>query len=1375
MASQSDAPSHDIFLSHNSCDKPFVRELAERLKAEGIRPWIDEWDLNAGDQIQRHLSNVLDTIPVVGIVIGPGGIGPWHNAEIEVVVHRRVYDTNKTLRIIPILMAGVARSDRKSIPAFLRDSLWVEFRDDRPYDKSFRDLVRGIRGWRDRTNDEPVTKECPYRGLAFFDVDHAPFFHGRGPLTQWLLEKLRKQPGSAEPNRMLGILGASGSGKSSLARAGILAQIKAGELPDSDTWPRVIVRIGSNPLEALATSLVRVRCEDQKSEASPTAVFEMIQSMKDFSQALSVFVDLWLGEQRSERRVVLLIDQFEELFSMAPEFTKDQAEKSATDAKLRRAFVQNIYHAATVAQGRMIVIITMRADFYHKCAVYDELPRLFTDSSPELVGPLNEIELRDVIDRPAWQTGCQVESGLVDMLVHEVRGQRGNLPLLQFALTELWEHREENRLTAAAYRQFDGLTGVLNRRAEKLFENFSLEQQQLCENLFLRLTQPGAGTEDTKRRVTRKELDLDSNSPSKSIRDLLKQLSQQDTRLIVSDDTGVEIAHEALIRGWDRLKKWINEHRRGIEIHRRLTDAAVAWQKARRENPPPQTILGLLYRTPHLEEAVELRDNHPDWLNSLESSFVEESAKEQKRIADTERLAKRRLVLISRGLAAVLVLAIASGIWGWKSSFEAKRATVSEREARKAALVELARNDLVNARFAIKEFRLDDALIWFERAIEHAPADHSLYSAARSLLASRSMCLHFSFVHDRFAGVAFSPDAQTVVNISGNTARLWNAQTGAPRGEPLQHDGEVNSVEFSPDAHTVVTRSGKSARLWNAQSGAPRGEPLQHDGRVTAVAFSPDGQTVLTGSDDTTARLWNALTGAPCGEPLQHDDRVTAVAFSRDGQTVLTGSFYGKARLWNAQTGAPRGEPLMHDGGVDSVAFSPDGQTVLTRGHRTAQLWNTQTGAPRGEPLKHDEDKRVNSVAFSPDGQTVLTGSDDTTARLWNALTGAPRGKPLQHDGWVTAIAFSPDGQTVVTGSHDKTARLWNALTGTPCGEPLKHDYPVIAVAFSPDGQTVRTRSWDKTRIWDAQTGALRGQSLQHNYPVIAVAFSPDGQTILTGSTDKKARFWNAQTGAPRGEPLKHDDAVSAVAFSPDGQTVLTGSWDKKARFWDAQTGAPRGEPLQHDGSVYSVAFSPDGQTVLTGSWDKTARLWNAQTGVPRGEPLQHDGNVNSVAFSPDGQTVLTGSSDVVVYSTNGQIESIESTDNRARLWNALTGTLRGERLEHNEGVSAVAFSPDGQTVLTGCWDRTAKIWSLAPPSGAKTIMDSRLRLSVEVRTGKKFDENQGIPVQLSFADWNERRMKLEELGGPIDVRTWDQVSDKEKSQLRKPVRLFDD
>ena len=1248
MASQSDAPSHDIFLSHNSCDKPFVRELAERLKAEGIRPWIDEWDLNAGDQIQRHLSNVLDTIPVVGIVIGPGGIGPWHNAEIEVVVHRRVYDTNKTLRIIPILMAGVARSDRKSIPAFLRDSLWVEFRDDRPYDKSFRDLVRGIRGWRDRTNDEPVTKECPYRGLAFFDVDHAPFFHGRGPLTQWLLEKLRKQPGSAEPNRMLGILGASGSGKSSLARAGILAQIKAGELPDSDTWPRVIVRIGSNPLEALATSLVRVRCEDQKSEASPTAVFEMIQSMKDFSQALSVFVDLWLGEQRSERRVVLLIDQFEELFSMAPEFTKDQAEKSATDAKLRRAFVQNIYHAATVAQGRMIVIITMRADFYHKCAVYDELPRLFTDSSPELVGPLNEIELRDVIDRPAWQTGCQVESGLVDMLVHEVRGQRGNLPLLQFALTELWEHREENRLTAAAYRQFDGLTGVLNRRAEKLFENFSLEQQQLCENLFLRLTQPGAGTEDTKRRVTRKELDLDSNSPSKSIRDLLKQLSQQDTRLIVSDDTGVEIAHEALIRGWDRLKKWINEHRRGIEIHRRLTDAAVAWQKARRENPPPQTILGLLYRTPHLEEAVELRDNHPDWLNSLESSFVEESAKEQKRIADTERLAKRRLVLISRGLAAVLVLAIASGIWGWKSSFEAKRATVSEREARKAALVELARNDLVNARFAIKEFRLDDALIWFERAIEHAPADHSLYSAARSLLASRSMCLHFSFVHDRFAGVAFSPDAQTVVNISGNTARLWNAQTGAPRGEPLQHDGEVNSVEFSPDAHTVVTRSGKSARLWNAQSGAPRGEPLQHDGRVTAVAFSPDGQT-------------------------------------------------------------------------------------------------------------------------------VLTGSDDTTARLWNALTGAPRGKPLQHDGWVTAIAFSPDGQTVVTGSHDKTARLWNALTGTPCGEPLKHDYPVIAVAFSPDGQTVRTRSWDKTRIWDAQTGALRGQSLQHNYPVIAVAFSPDGQTILTGSTDKKARFWNAQTGAPRGEPLKHDDAVSAVAFSPDGQTVLTGSWDKKARFWDAQTGAPRGEPLQHDGSVYSVAFSPDGQTVLTGSWDKTARLWNAQTGVPRGEPLQHDGNVNSVAFSPDGQTVLTGSSDVVVYSTNGQIESIESTDNRARLWNALTGTLRGERLEHNEGVSAVAFSPDGQTVLTGCWDRTAKIWSLAPPSGAKTIMDSRLRLSVEVRTGKKFDENQGIPVQLSFADWNERRMKLEELGGPIDVRTWDQVSDKEKSQLRKPVRLFDD
>ena len=556
-----------------------------------------------------------------------------------------------------------------------------------------------------------------------------------------------------------------------------------------------------------------------------------------------------------------------------------------------------------------------------------------------------------------------------------------------------------------------------------------------------------------------------------------------------------------------------------------------------------------------------------------------------------------------------------------------------------------------------------------------------------------------AMVHkDYVLSVAFSPDSTRVLTGShDNTARLWDARTGAPLSKEIEHDGFVQAVAFSPDGSRVLTGSyDKTARLWDAQTGAPLGTAMEHKNYVFSVAFSPDGTRVLTGSVDNTARLWNAQTGAPLGSAMPHNFTSGSASFSPDGTRVLTGSTDKTARLWDARTGAPLGTAMKHDGLVRSAAFSPDGTRVLTVSiDKAARLWDAQTGAPLGTAMEHKN--MVGPVAFSPDGTRLLMGSSENTARLWDAQMEAPLGTPMVHAEIVFAVAFSLDGTRVLTGSEDKTARLWDAQTGAPLGKAMTHKSWVKSVAFSPDGTRVLTGSYDKTaRLWNGQTGAPLGATMEHKGPVLSVAFNPDGTRVLTGSEDTTARLWDAQKGVPLGAAMQHNGPVLLVAFSPDGTRVLTGSEDTTARLWDAQTGAPLGAAMQHNGSVWSVAFSPDGTRVLTGSDDTTARLWDAQTGAPLGTVMEHKGSVGSVAFSSDGTRVLTAS--VIT----------------ARLWDAQTGALLGTAMEQYGFVQSAAFSPDGTRVLTVSTDKTARLWDASCyelPAGSRNLDSQSIEL----------------------------------------------------------------
>jgi WD40 repeat protein/tetratricopeptide (TPR) repeat protein len=766
---------------------------------------------------------------------------------------------------------------------------------------------------------------------------------------------------------------------------------------------------------------------------------------------------------------------------------------------------------------------------------------------------------------------------------------------------------------------------------------------------------------------------------------------------------------------------------------------------------------------------------------SDEIRFLEVSvAEEDRRVAERQRLFRRvRVAAIIATVLAVLAL-IASGYAfdqrntaitakGQLENTNKKldKALESERKKRIEATRLAARLALNQAESLHADGRTDQGLLWLAGGLElasaeveaqHDPATTELQRVLRIKLnswKSRVPTIRDQLEHGSSVSVAtFSLDGKTILTAGADgTARLWDAATGRPIGEPMKHPSEIGVAALSPDGKVLVTAGGNrmgrvinegtqqiakvkravdnTARLWDATTGRSIGEPLEHRQAVEAVAFSPDGKFILTGSGDGTARLWDAATSRPIGEPMEHPDGVWAVAFSPDGRTILTGcgdidglmripaSARGEARLWNAATCETIGEPLPHPGVVLCVAFSPSGRTILTGswGPSTraaqARLWDAITRRPIGEPLNHQD--RIQAVAFSPDGKTVLTGSLDHTARLWDAVSGEPRGEALKHDGVVHALSFSPDGKTALTGSEDDTARLWEASTGRPIGTPLRHGDDIWSASFHPDGRTLITGCSDGTaRIWQVPPAPPRGQSLpQLTKPGLLA--SPVMNRLATNV--------GVQIEAVvRG-------TVKSIAFSPDGKVFLVGSNMGLAHFWETATGQPLGVPLKlgvplnFGSDVYSVAISPDGKVALTCA-ARTARLWEVPTGQPIGEPFTHGSGINHIAFSRDSKsfaaTTFEGAVELWEIATGHHRQVAQVAAVRVELISALalspdgklaltgvtklpksyglfldlaTGKARGEQLRHQGPIQVVAFSPDGKTALTGSDDRTAQLW----------------------------------------------------------------------------------
>jgi WD40 repeat protein/serine/threonine protein kinase len=1175
--------------------------------------------------------------------------------------------------------------------------------------------------------------ENPYKGLRAFQEADATDFFGRSALTERLLTRMNYSTGLS---RFLAVVGPSGSGKSSVVRAALIPALRRGGLPNSEHWFVVEMFPGTHPAEELATALRRVAVKP------PANMLEQIQY--DEHGLTGVIQQVLPGG--SETELLLVIDQFEEIFTLVKE------------EEARTHLLNSLLTAVTDPASRLRLIITLRADFYDRPLMYGgfgELMRLRT----EVVLPLTSEELHQAIVNPAERAGVLLEPELVATIIHDVGEQPGTLPLLQYALTELFERRTGRRLTLAAYNASGGVLGALARRAERLYAELNEHEQEAARQLFLRLVTLGEGTEDTRRRVPRSE--LTSISGTGEVLDRVIEVYYKHRLLTFDRDPitrgpTVEVAHESLIRTWRRLREWLDASRDDLRRQQRLARWAAEWINADRS----QNFLATGARLEQFaawaaETHIALNHEEQAYLDASLAEHEAQQAKERERRAREAKL-ERRSRNVLRALVAVLLVAtlgalgLTSVALGQRQAAQNNAAAAVTAQGQAVVQAQRAETNAATAATAQAQAQ-DQATIAKTNAAEAQKL--AVMSGAQASLgegnADQALTLAMAANHveqplpqaqlilgdaayppgtrrpfaghkGNIRGVAFSPDGKTALSgATDQTVILWDLATGEAIRRLDGHKEGVQCVAFSPDGQTALSGSNDDTLiLWNLATGQPVRTFVGHDGDVLAVAFSPDGTTALSSSRDFALILWDVATAQRLRVFKKHTQPVLAVAFSPDGKTALSASSDTTLILWDVTTGQDIRVFQGHTGEVFSVAFSPDGKTALSgSGDNTLILWNVETAQPIHTYAGHT--REVFAVAFSPDGETALSGSRDNKVGLWDVKTGRLRNFLIGHGGAVTSVKFSPDGRTILSGSEDTKLRLWDSTNGAQLRRFVGHTSRINKAIFSPDGKTILSGSGDKTAIlWDTASGKIIDQYAFHNDALGSVAFSPDGKTALSGSTDKTVILWDLTTRNVLHVMEGHTKEVSGVAFSPDGKTALSAAGDSTIILWDLATGQQRDVLKGHEEKVNTVTFSPDGQTALSASRDGTVILWDLAKKQPKRVLKGHTSNVRSVVFSPDGKTALSGSEDKTVilwnlatgvpihsfvkhsasvwdvaFSPDGKTAASGSEDNSVFLWDLESGQAIRRYTGHSAAVRSVAFSPDGKTVLSSSNDGTMILW----------------------------------------------------------------------------------
>jgi WD40 repeat protein/serine/threonine protein kinase len=1199
---------------------------------------------------------------------------------------------------------------------------------------------------------EPVN---PYKGLRAFQETDADDFFGRAALTERLLARLAD---GGDSGRFLAVVGPSGSGKSSIVKAGLIPALRRGGLTNSAHWFITEMLPGTHPLEELEAALLRVAVNP-----IPALLDQLVEDRRGLVRAAKRILP---GDPDTD--LLLVIDQFEELFTLVE------------DEPIRTHFLDNLLSAVTDPRSRIHVVLTLRADFYDRPLLYPRLAELIR-SYTEVVVPLTPAEMERAIAGPAERVGLLAEDGLVATMVNEVGRQPGALPSLQYALTELYELREGITLTLDAYRASGGITGALARRADEIHESLDDAGQQAARQMFLRLITLGEGTEDTRRRVLLTELESVA-SDGRAMDDVIETFSYY--RLLTFDrdpltrGPTVEVAHEALIREWGRLRAWLDESRDDIRMQRQLAEKAAEWREANQE---ASFLVGGL----RLEQFERWAAETTMAQTAEERDYLDASIAERERQAQAqakqearERSLERRSRNFLRALVAVLALATL-GAFGLTGA-AVTNADAAERSAEASRSLALA----ADSQLALNTGNNDLALMLAMQAVNIENPPHRAELALSEAAYTPGSRWQFTDHRATVRALAISPDGHYVATGSGrvfipslpieedNTIRLLDIVTGQEIQRFVGHADAILAVAFSSDGRYLLSGSADafsgspetSIVLWDVETGQQvRRFAQDPDWIVTKVAFVPDGQHFLVYSsffpnrDDVPTEnrivLWDLETGEPIRDYADGTDSfVYDAGFSPDGCYVYlaTGDVEAgdrpEIRVFQVESGE-QVQSFTFDLGEETgyyMNMGQDNHSLFVLYGTTGIVWDLQTGEQSGSFVVPSIRLNMTNATLGPDARTLVMSFQGGEVRLQD--TGLYQEVPslLRPAGTVWVAAFTSDGLQLLTGG-ESGVRLWDLQPGafvgqygTPEGVPI---FPVKNLVFMPDGRSFFSLVQRNRTLthYDLETGDLITRYVVKDDEASGIwglDISLDGRSALIGVQDGTAVHLDLSTGTIIRElvhvpdPSSVFNTVSTVDISPDGRTALTGSQDTSDGMvlWDLETG----DALHHfetsPTGALALAFSPDGHSAISASsGDGTVILWDMQTyqeirRFADGD-IEQVGATFDLAFSSDGRFLLTASTngtltlwdvaarqalrrlvghstDVrgVSFSPDGTMAVSASSDGVIILWDVATGqAIRQMRSPDDNGVFSVEFAPDGRSFLAGGNPAFVTRWRVDP------------------------------------------------------------------------------
>ena len=1114
----------------------------------------------------------------------------------------------------------------------------------------------------------------PYRGLEAYDEKHADLLFGRTELIEQLAARVERQP-------LTVVLGASGTGKSSLVKAGLAPHLRHLADAHSEWYLLPPMRPGDTPVHVLADLLTNTLDEGAVVDASV--------------QAIAQRADDWLAAHPGTR-LLLIVDQCEELITLC----RDDAE--------RERFLGLLANLAGHASARMRIVLTLRTDFEPQ----------FLDSplSPDwqdsrfVVTPLTQAELREVIEKPAAARVLFFDPPeLVDDLIDEVIQTPGALPLLSFTLSELYlkylkrqdqAQRDgvpiERSLTAEDYRALGGVIGSLRTRANEVYAALDAAEQVTMRRIMLRMVAVEGG-ELARRRVLWSELEYQDKEENRRVETIVDRLVA--ARLLVRGsadldsnntlDAYVEPAHDALVRGWDKLLLWRQQAQEYLPLQRRLTRAAQEWENAGVADRPgllwnndpglPQVLPDII----RLGGAVGMLSNPlralwpstqmakaPVWLNKQETAFVQASLQRRARI-------RRRIVAITTGVMIVITATAIVAII---------QRNIAQRQAEVNKSIALASG----AQRAIQnnDYDLAIPLALAANAIPDPPqlAGSALAAAAYVPGTRLYLDLHSADV----TGVAFSPDGKDALSGSlDKRAEIWDAVTGqiVHRLDETQITG-VTGVAYSPTGdRAVLGQTDGSVVVWDTQSGELIRSLTGLTQSVSALAFGPDGRTVLAGNTAGALILWDPETGTRLGSLPGHARKISAVAVGPDGHTALSGAQDGSLTLWDLANDQPIRSFEGGNRSVMMVSYGPGTGYIMSGStDQMVRVWDVDTGELAGRFPLSRHTQAISSIAAAPDDATVVSGAMDGSMILWDkAPIGAFIRAFVGHRAPVISLAYSSDGRHVLSGSRDGVVRLWDIGGPTQIHrfgiEPPLVDRPGIDplhnLAIDEEGRRALSGTARALILWNLDTGEVIRRLPAPADSLSSVAISPDGKTALSADSGDLSQ-WHLETGKELRRLPGNASEVLTIAYRPDGHTALTGAQNGAVIEWDLDTGQIITQHVLPQADIWSVAFSPDSKFALTGAEDRSMILWDTATGAEIRRFEGHRDAVYWVAISPDGTTALSG-----------------SADRQIILWDLATGQPIRYFQGHSLPIHTVAYSPDGRTIVSGSEDKTIRLWDI--------------------------------------------------------------------------------